>query len=760
MKKFITLMMMVAILFTSIATVGAEESVDFSKFNYDFENFTSKLPDGLSGMGTAASLDNVHGVSLKEAGRTKINIDSSITSGAYRLSFDMAADASKTITVRASSSEYDGHYLLYLNGNKINISGDTGKNKWNFTYHSTYEALKWYRYDFIVEMGGTVICYIDGVKAGEVQTNFNDLIGFNFLGEGSGYYYLDNLKIDVYDPSTKMEGSVKSSDNLISKTQSEMGFIFSETINQDTLNQNGIKVYNMGTNPLEYGKTSASFSITEKGSNYVVLNFGDNLIPGAIYKVEFSGVESIYKKSYSINEAYFAVEGELKEIDVLYDDFTGITQPAWAQSADSWNWVPVIPTGKTDSEKWSSGGTGRVFPCWTDKENKKTAVEFLPVAGDANSAYGDTLLSKKLPVEMKTKAEVEFNMKIDAPGHFTFYIGDSANIYSRLMEVNENGINAIYETDKVKKIADFTKGEFMDIKFSIDLVNGLFDVYVNGEKCADGPYKLSSTSYGGSGAHATNIKAFRFLQSNKYRYDDAKNVEEARAHTYVEYIKAKSFTNIPAVAMIYFTDAKGNKVYPDEKIPADICKTNILFAGDIDGKTLDGNVTLTNEETKEVIVPTGLYNNAESIYELDIPNYLEGNAEYTIALGEGVADKTGEALNPVSGLIKTDDGKFEATGIKVEASGNTVDVTAKIVHTNASLPKYYIIYAGYQGTKMKGFDFEEIELTEMQRKVESKVSFTIENLSDFDRVKGFIWDGFDTMIPLFDFAEEDLDILK
>jgi len=757
MKKFITLLTAVAILLTSMAVAAAQENVDLSRLNYNFDSFTSILPDGLSGVGTAASLDNIHGVSLKDSGITKLNIGSSLTKGTYRLSFDMAMDAGKVLTIRARSAEYEGHYLLYFKSDSIQISGDTGKDKWSFTNFGEYEPLKWYRYDFIIEMGGNVICYVNGEKAGEVKANFDDIIGFTFLGEGSGYYYLDNLKFDVFDSYIEKEGSVKATDSLIETNRNEIGFLFSETLNDDSVTEEGIKAYSMGENPIALNKTPISFTIAEKAPNYVKLNFGSELQPGIIYKVEFLDAVSVFGKAYAVNEAYFSVEGNLKEIDVLYDDFTGITP----SGQGSWMWMPIIPTGKTSKDKWDVGGTCRAFPCWTDEVSGKTAVEFKAYKGESAVPNADVFISKAMPVEMKTKAEIEFRVKIDQTGTFNLSIGDSSNIYTRLVEFNENGINVLKGEDYVEKVADITIGEFMDIKLSIDLVNGLFDIYIDGEKCNENSFSLSSAAYGGSGGHATNIKKLRFLQHNKYKYDSEDNTEESRAHTYLEYVKTKSFVNIPSIAYIYFTDALGNNYYPEYEIPTDVVKMNILFAGDIDGETLVDSITLTNYENGEVIIPSGTYNNAASLYELELPNYLAGASEYMVDVSESIADKTGESIDKaLSGAIYTQGGKFEATGINVSSEGNTVDVTADVIHTNASFPKFYIIYAGYQGTRMKGFDFREIELTEMQRRVEVKESFTIENISEFERVKGFIWDGFDTMIPLFDFDEFELNSLN
>jgi len=760
MKKIVTLLTAVAILFTSMAAVTAQENVDLSKFDYDFESFTSVLPDGFSGLGTAASLDNIHGVSLKDSGITKLNTGSALTSGVYRLSFDMAMDTKKVLTIRVRSSETE-HYLLYFISDTIRISNDTGKDKWNFTEFGEYEPLKWYRYDFIIELNGNVICYIDGQKAAEVKADFKDIIGFNFLGEGSGYYYLDNLKFDVYNSQAEKEGSVKATDSLIAMTQNELGFLFSETMNASSVTESQIKAYSMGDNPIEFEKTAINCTISEKASNYVVLNFGDELQPGTIYKVEFSDAVSVFGKPYEVSDAYFSVEGDLKEIDVLYDDFTGITQPQWAKDQGTWMWVPVIPTGKTNNDVWSVGGTCRVFPCWTDEENEITAVEFKAYKGESGAPYADAFISKAMPVEMKTKAEIQFRVKIEQTGIFSISAGDSANIYTRLIEIDENGINALYGADYTEKVTDILLGEYMDIKLSIDLVNGLFDIYVDGEKCNEEPYSLSSANYGGSGGHATNIKRLRFLQHNKYKYDSADNTDASRAHTYLEYVKTKSFVNVPSIAQIYFTDALGNNFYPEYSIPTDVVKMSVLFAGDIDGETLPGNITLENFETDEVITLSGTYNNAESIYEMDIPNYLAGETIYAIDISDDIADKTGENLSSsLCDTIYTDEGKFEATDINVSTEADKVEVSVDIIHTNASLPKFYIIYAGYQGTKMKGFDFKEIQLTDIQRKVEAKESFTIENISEFDRVKGFIWDGFDTMIPLFDFGELELDSLN
>lgn len=758
MRKIVTLLTAVAILLTSMATVTAQGTVDLSKYNYNFESFTTSVPDGLSGMGSASSLDDIHGVSYKDSGITNLNINSALTSGTYRLSFDLAMSDKKVLTIRAKSSEYAGHYLMYFISNSIQVSGDTGKDKWNFTNIGEYEPLKWYRYDFIIELGGNVICYIDGEKAGEVKADFKDIVGFRFLGEGNGNYYLDNLKFGVYDSRLEKEGSVKATDNLISTTQNELGFLFSETIERDSVTESQIEAYCMGENPIVFDKSPVSFTISEKGSNYVVLNFGEELQPGTIYKVEFSDAVSVFGKSYAVSEAYFSVEGDLKEIDVLYDDFTGITHP---NNQGSWTWVPIIPTGKKEADKWSVGGTCRVFPCWIDEENKTTAVEFKAYKGEKDIPYADAFISKTLPLEMETKAEIEFRVKVEQTGTFSVSASDSSNIYTRLIEIDENGINALYGADYMEKVTDISLGEYMDIKLSIDLVNGLFDIYVDGEKCNEEPYSLSSANYGGSGGHATNIKRLRFLQHNKYKYDSADNTEDARAHTYMEYVKATSFVNVPSVAQIYFTDASGNNFYPEYSIPTDVVKMSVLFAGDIDGETLPGNITLENFETDEVITLSGTYNNAESIYEMDIPNYLAGETIYAIDISDDIADKMGENLSSsLCDTIYTDEGKFEATDINVSAEADKVEVSVDIIHTNASLPKFYIIYAGYQGTKMKGFDFKEIELTDIQRRVEAKESFTVENMSEFDRVKGFIWDGFDTMIPLFDFGELELNALN
>lgn len=770
MKRLIILITVLAMLFTSIASTVSAEETEFKGLFWDFEDGLESTFPGVSAT-TICSVDSLHGTSLKYGGNTNIDFNSVLTEGVYHISYDLKVDATKRFILRAVSSEANDHYLMRAveheekdsDGNTVTyddgyiyLSTNTSTKAWSFTSAGGHNT-KWNRYDMIVDMTNkNITYYVNGTEITSTSVAFADFKGLYILQERTGNTYLDNFKVEEYDETQLSDGRITTPDWLID-VDGSVNAVFSEAFDKTTVSAGDIKVYRLGNSPLEFEETEIGFSVSEQTAISMKFDF-DELEAGTNYKIEFENAKSIFGKSYNLNEVYFSTKGGMSEKAFINDDFTYMKKPSGVTPNENgtWMWANSIPNGSSDeSKKWSKGGkTGNIFPCYINSETKETAVEFISeVTSSGNDKAHKAFASPARTDSARNKIVIEYKLYFDTvPGGFVAELIDSEKISTTFMKITSGGIytvGKIWNAASEKKVHDLILDEWFTYKAEIDLNTGYYNVYINDEKVTDEPILLSSSNY--SGGHATNFARVKFTQYNVYGANDENNTLENAAHTYLAYVNVTEFVDVPSVAQIFFTGIDGNIYYPDGIIPAEVNKMTVRFSGDINGETLEDAVVLTNTDISETIIPEMKFYNAEPCCELLLPDLLAGNSFYEIEISGSVADKMGINIEPVSGTVQTAGGILEISNLKTDVDGANIKVSADMVHTDTEQNAFHLIFAGYKGNYMKGFAFAPVYLDELERYGNKEVTFVADNIDEFDYIKSFVWEDFETLVPLCEF---------
>jgi len=217
-----------------------------------------------------------------------------------------------------------------------------------------------------------------------------------------------------------------------------------------------------------------------------------------------------------------------------------------------------------------------------------------------------------------------------------------------------------------------------------------------------------------------------------------------RAESYYEYYKVQAQMAPTAPMLVTFVDDSGKVYYPDEKIPSNVDKINIVFTGSVDDMTLSTGVVLKNKNVAETIdTKRSAYTSGNRTYSMALPDYLLGAETYELAITTDVKNASGESIRPATGSFTTDTGIMKANNLGIAVNGGTVTINSEVTHTNAENDgkKLYLVYAAFQGDLMIDLQANPIPLdTTAKKKYVSNHSYSLPQNADDVRV--FLWKGF------------------
>ena len=157
----------------------------------------------------------------------------------------------------------------------------------------------------------------------------------------------------------------------------------------------------------------------------------------------------------------------------------------------------------------------------------------------------------------------------------------------------------------------------------------------------------------------------------------------------------------------------------------------------------------TNSLTKDnfTVFKNGDSVNAELVYQNGVRAILQ--LEETLSEGDFVR----VILNDVTSFLGTDLAENELTKtvqiIKVPSVEKTeAGLTVTVPYENDKTAKsYYVIYAGFSGTKLIKADFKPLELKENEAAGQQTITFEDPSVSEYDSVSVFVWDDLQSMNP-------------
>lgn len=701
-QKWLLLISLIMVLGLSTA-VSAGPTETF----LDFEGFTGTgTPPGMSASNIteikAATVDEEHGVSVKVTapGMPIYGFDNSVSSGRLMLGFDVLRadfDMDFRIHVRSEKSNTDAHSLFFMPKAGTICGANTAAGAWSFPELVKDISLnQWYNINILVDFDkDNVYYYVDGKLLGSSKLAFEDMKILYFRMEAKRadtvpYVYLDNLEIK-YVKSENI--SLVSGNKPVKAGSDTVELAFGDFADKNSLGN--IRAYCMGTNPVELQKEEVECFVESVSGKKAVIRFSENLAENSTYKVEIPGAKSIFGEEFSNDVIYFSTTRELAIGYAVNADFS--------KAVNSSSKITVPNDGD-----WEKSATSIYLA--KDADLGESVVGF-------KRNNNDLIITREFGTVYENDLDIAFKVK-SAKENIAFRCYDSEGNQLDVLDLKADGF---YFGDT--KLSDVTLDEWNDIKIQLNSENKTLVFDING-------VVSDEVSYDG----LNDIVKIDFCQ---YNSEGAAGAD--RAMNYMADFSIKTMMPQISAQKVYFEDEAGEIFYPEGDIPSNASKIMIEFSDAVSGDTLnDGVKLLINGEEEEYF---GEYNEDTRVFTMNLPQYLAGNATYSLEITEDALDSVGAPVTTVGGNFTTEEGFYKGNNLDISVLGNEVIVNTEIIHTDESYKDAYLVYAAYKNNLMVDFDYIKVTPEESQRKitVESDGYILPEGTN---KVSVFLWEGF------------------
>ena len=693
---------------------------------YDFEDYTKahEAPGGwTAGNAWNASpykVDDAHGTSLKLQDGTVLNyvLPEPVSSGKFLIGFEVNF-ADKTNVMRTHLHSPKGNsdaYSIYMFNRSVIKAADTSAGAWNFgTTIKECDTDTWYQFDMLFDMDEKKLTYyIDGVQTETVKIAFSDFDKLIFrTGESNekGVMYIDNASFKYISPGSFDTDYTKKN---AAPGDDEITLKFTDAMDKTTLSD--IRVYSLGDDLLSYSPEEIKSQITDMGVKSVTLKLDEPFKAGNAYKIAVNGAKTVFGEGLTNENTYFSAGGGLVETGILNADFSTVEKTGMS--------APIAPAG---DKEWIKEKRVQAVQAYHDAELDKNIVRFVKNKGTKDFVKNETALLREFDTPYDGFKIFEYRLK-SVTGNQSFSIIDSdGNTYAPITITNDGIYNG------GTKLSDYTRGEWFTIRIEADFDNKTAAVKKDGETIAEN-IDISAVK---------NAAKAEFSQENiADTFNDTSITEYAES--YLAYFKIYAMKEGIAPSMITFEDKDRNVIYPDGKIAPEAIRMNIRFSDAVDAATLGDGVLL--KKNGEKVGYSASYNEENNTYTLEFDRYLSGNAEYTFEITNALKDLYGNGVSVYNGGFSTAAGRVKAENLSVSDADGSFIVSADIEHTDGSCPTMYLIYTAYKGNLMIDMQYRKIETSEEDRKI--SVVDVYHYPEGTTRLSGFLWDGFDTMIPM------------
>lgn len=717
-KKIVFLFSVLTALFFSYSVYAAMEPAFF-----DFSDYANagQSPKGWicqnTGELSPGKVDEAHGTSLKVEykGIPRYVFSETISEGKFLISFEAYFadyDMNMRLHVYSPAAQSDDFSVFRFNRTKIqSMSKD-----WSSTDLAQLETDKWYQVDILFDLdGGKINYYIDGNQCDSRKIGFTDFSAILFRTNDSGVAgstcYLDNVTFKYLSDGTFTSVYSKSPAPV---GTDEVELSFSDLVDASSLND--IKVYSMGTNPISLTEREIAAEIKEAGIKKAVIKLSEPIEAETSYKISIPNAKSIFGNYYTNDSTYFAAGGAFKLRTSLNADFT--TVPGTAAGNQ------IIPEG--DAE-WIKGGRASVNLVF-EGENNVRVVNMPGNKGNAAYPNNYVTLTRTLDKPSTNECTVEFKLKSANGGQIIKIRNGSDDKEITFLQIAEDKL-VFAPGEECNYIAD----EWMTIR--ADIKDGFVNFFINGESAAcDVPFELD------------DIKTIIFEKQNA---DDTYGTDvnvDTLPKLQIEYFKLGGTAQCESVLSVCFEDDRGNVYYPDKNIPSDVTKMKILFSGKIDETSIENGVSIVGVNILKMECK-------DNEYVCEFEEYLDGDSDYDIDIKDEILDAAGYSIASCAGTIHTEKGFYRVNKLDVQKITDGISITADIVHTDASYSKAYLAYASYIGNLMTDYQCKEIIPAQNERHISVADTYTYP--PGTETVCVYLWDGFDTMIPLYKFQSVD-----
>lgn len=576
-------------------------------------------------------------LSKNESGTNWINafgksFDKAYTDGKVLISFDTFCDAYS----RFGDNHHENRSYMFLNfyqntGSSYNdLAAQVKRTPFAIDYKSALSTLglgaidmsnrtngigtnvkmelkQWYHIDVLVEFGGKVKSYIDGVNVSEMETpaDFTSLGAIAFSGQLNGAgtdFRIDNLKA-IHNPDT-----LNICDLEVNETEKTVQVEFNRTL----LSGQKFTSENVFIKRLGSAVSEVSVSEVELSGNTLLVKYEGEFLPGREYKVVIEdGVKDIFNNVCVIEECFNSTANPS-----LFESKT----EGFEDLADG-----SLPENLSENKSWVGADIKYIES--RDGKGIKLTKE--------NATAGTHIYaSHYLPVKNNKKGRLTYSFDTylrskDTAPHMRGMINGSFYLFTTN---NHNGALTFNNKDT---IATLPKDAWVNLKFVFDYGKKQIEYYVENELVKTVEFndivKYGETS---GGEFKGDFSSFDFItyiakDQSANRYLD---------NLYVSYDEYR-----PTVSSVRYFDAEGNEFLGDQLEEDKITEIVVKFNTPLNSETVNPDTIILKDSQGKLENVTGTYNETDNTYTLTVNDggTLPVNPAYTLTVSKAVTDKAG-----------------------------------------------------------------------------------------------------------------------
>lgn len=491
-----------------------------------------------------------------------------------------------------------------------------------------------------------------------------------------------------------------------------------------------ISLYDLGASVLYESKSECKFEAVAEDGGYT-LNLAESLIDGHQYKLAVDEKEFSFKATTTSGKA--AVSDRIDFAEITADDLNNATD------------------AKPEKNSYVFGDSGLLITKVAN-ETRISLAEDKTMSGSKGLQFiGRGTLNKEIilgDLLREGKIRVDARVKV-VNGSFEMSMGNSSGALVPILTIEPDSAEISYQNTvttsgiKTKAVASPVDG-YAEISYEMNLDDRSVSYTINGEEGTLESGKMPY--YNAKGSILTNGVGFIQVEGSP-----------AKGEYVLDFLTTTIYTDAPDVEKITLIDLDGNAAAAekDGEVPPEIKEIRVKFNNNMDEGVLS-YISVSDSEGSDV-PSEGEYNLSTKTYVLTLPQNLGEFEEYTINIpkdetglvyGYSETFKTGEGRVAVEDFKLTDKNGNEVYSIGQLADGVAV-VKLNILNTKLEEGKMTIVYTQSKDKLMTDMRYQEIEISKDKRKAEYTFEVEIDDISEINEIKAFLWNNLEEHIPQY-----------
>lgn len=490
-----------------------------------------------------------------------------------------------------------------------------------------------------------------------------------------------------------------------------------------------ISLYDLSSSLLYDSESECVIEAIAENDGYTV-ELSENLVEGHKYKLVVDDKQISFKATTT---------GGMVEISDRID-FSGITDADLNNATDA----------KPEKDTYVIGSEGLLITKVAKETRISVKAEQNFSGGKGLQFVGRGTLDKEIIPDSSIK---EGKIRIDARvkvvnGSFEMSMGNSDGALIPILAISPDSAEISYQNTATtsgimtKEIASPIDG-YAEISYEMNLDDSTVVYTINGE---EGTLEAGKMPYYNSKGSIL-AKGVGFIQLEG---------SPSAGEYILDYLTTTTYEDALDVEKITLIDVEGNplKTEKDETVSPEIEEIKIKFNGDVDGGLLSCIEVL--DVYGEEIETQGEYDKNTRTYTITLPQYLSQFGEFTINIPKeeiGLVYEYSETFKTGEGIVGIADFKItDKTGNAVYSVSDITDgvtVNLEILNTKLTEGKMTIVYTESNDKLMTNMLCKEVEISKDKRKIECSLEVDIDDVSQINEIKAFVWNNVKEHIPQY-----------